>query len=109
MTIDRRVFFAALVFARAAQTTSLRVAVLETFGTGQRVSAILVHHSEPVNRERFAQWLQTHPRHAIKVRTTTEQDVPGTMFRVRMCFGRGLILFERPLQVRERDVLTVIV
>ena len=27
------VFFAALVFARAAQTTSLRVAVLETFGT----------------------------------------------------------------------------
>jgi hypothetical protein len=31
------------------------------------------------------------------------------MFRVRMCFGRGLILFGEHVQVRERELLSVIV
>jgi hypothetical protein len=108
MTIDRRVFFAALVFARAAQTTSHRVAVLETFGTDRAVVAVLVHHSEPATRDRFAQWLQTHPKHPIRLRTKTGEEVAATIFRVRMCFGRGLILLEKPMPILESDLLTVI-
>jgi hypothetical protein len=27
---------------------------------------------------------------------------------VRTCFGRGLILLDRPMQIHERDVLTIL-
>src|SRR5258706_12215107 len=109
MTINRRAFFAAILFAGPTQTASLRVQVLETFGSSEGSSAILVHHAEAATRERFAQWLQAHPKHTIRVRMKSGEEVSATIFRVRMCFGRGLILLEKPLQIRERDVLTIVV
>jgi hypothetical protein len=108
MNVTRRVFFSALLFARSTQTSSLRVVVLETFGIGGVCTAALVHHAEPATRDRFAQWLRSHPRNAIRVRSKTGEEVSATIFRVRMCFGRGLILLEKPIPIRERDVLTVV-
>jgi hypothetical protein len=32
----------------------------------------------------------------------------GTIFRVRMCFGRGLILFQESIPIREGDIVTLI-
>jgi hypothetical protein len=32
----------------------------------------------------------------------------ATVFRVRMCFGRGLVIFDTPVHIREGDVLTII-
>jgi len=108
MTINRRVFLSVLV-ARPRPAVSLRVTVLETFGIGPAAAAVLVHHAEPASRGVFAQWLQTHPKAAIRVRSTTGEEVTATIFRVRMCFGRGLILLQKPMPVREQDVLTVLV
>jgi hypothetical protein len=108
MPINRRVFFSSLL-ARAIQPASLRVAVLETFGDGQTSSAILVHHAEPASRDLFARWLQMHPKSLVRVRTENGLETAATIFRVRMCFGRGLILPGKPLQIHERDVLTLIV
>ena len=107
MNITRRMFFSILL-ARPGQTTSLRVAILERFDIGRATTAALVHHADADAREAFAQWLQAHPRSAIRVRSKTGEEVPAIMFRVRMCFGRGLILLQKPIQIRERDVLTVI-
>ncbi len=106
MKINRRAFIS-LVFATPLQTTQLSVAVLEVFESGQGVMAVLVRHAAAVERDRFANWLRSHPKSAVRVRTTSGADAPGTLFRVRMCFGRGLIIFQTRMNVRERDVLSV--
>ena len=108
MPINRRVFFSSLL-ARAIQPASLRVAVLEAFGDGPTSSAILVHHAEPASRDAFALWLRLHSKSLVRVRTENGLEVAATIFRVRMCFGRGLILPGKPLQIHEKDVLTLIV
>ena len=108
VSINRRVFFSSLL-GRAIQPASLRVAVLETFGDGQTSYAILVHHAEPASRNAFARWLRLHPKSLVRVRTENGLEVAATIFRVRMCFGRGLILPGKPLQIHEQDVLTLIV
>ena len=32
----------------------------------EKVSAVLVNHAEPAEREQFARWLQAHPRSAVQ-------------------------------------------
>jgi len=108
MSISRRLFFS-LLLVRPEQSVSLRVAVLETFAMNGKVSAILVNHAEPAERGQFAGWLQAHPRSSIRIRSKTEPQVEATIFRVRMCFGRGLIFFKKPMRIREGDVLTIMV
>jgi hypothetical protein len=107
MIFNRRVFFS-LLFMRPAQTTSIQVAVMETFNIGQASSAVLVHHADATTRDLFARWLQVNPKSAIRVRNETGNEVPATIFRVRMCFGRGLVVLEKRMPIREHDLLTLI-
>ena len=108
MKLSRRAFFSTLLFARPARVTSLRVEVLETFDLDGRSVAILAHHSDSKSREQFARWLQSNPKTTVHVQTNDGFVTPATVFRVRMCFGRGLILLSKPVQVRERDLLTIV-
>ena len=103
--MTRRMFFSILL-ARPAEPAALRVSVLETFGTPESL-VLLVHHAESIEREAFAKWLQAHPQSNVRIRTKTADDIPATIFRVRMCFGRGLIVLEKTAQIHERDILTV--
>jgi hypothetical protein len=107
MNINRRLFFS-LLLVRPTQSVSLRVAVLETFAMNEKVSAVLVNHANPAERDPFARWLRAHPRSAVKIRNGAAQETAATIFRVRMCFGRGLILLNQPIPVREGAVLTII-
>ena len=108
MNINRRVFFS-LLLTPPVRTASMEVAVLEVFENDKAATAALVHHANPALRDGFAEWLRSHPKSAVRVLNADGEEVPGRMFRVRMCFGRGLIAFERPMQIRERDVLTIAV
>jgi len=107
MNINRRLFFS-LLLVRPRQSVSLRVGVLETFIMNDKVSAVLVNHADAAERDQFARWLQAHPRSTVQIRNKAGQQTPATIFRVRMCFGRGLLLLDQPITVRERDVLTMI-
>lgn len=107
MKISRRLFFS-LLLVQPRQTSPLRVAVLETFAMNEKVSAVLVNHGDPDERDQFARWLQTHPRSAVKIRNKAGQQTPATIFRVRMCFGRGLLVLNQPITIREGEVLTII-
>jgi hypothetical protein len=107
MIFNRRVFFS-LLLARPVQAKPLQVAVLEKFEVDSRSCAVLVHHADAAERDAFAAWLQSHPQARVRVRATNGQEVPATVFRVRMCFGRGLIFLEEPVQVQDRDMLTLI-
>ena len=107
MNISRRLFFS-LLLVPTRQTGSLRVSVLETFAMNEKVSAVLVNHASPAERDQFAQWLQTHPRSVVQIRNKAGEQTAAAIFRVRMCFGRGLLLLNQPIIVREGDVLTII-
>jgi len=107
MNISRRMFFS-LLLVRPSQSVTLRVAVLETFAMNEKASAVLVNHADPAERDRLARWLQAHPRSAVHIRNKAGQETEATVFRVRMCFGRGLILPDKPIAVREGEVLTII-
>ena len=106
MNINRRRFLSILL-VHPSQTQSIRIAVLETFKIDDSCVALLVHHAEPETRDVFAKWLQAHPKATIRVRRQGGQEVMATIFRVRMCFGRGLILLQSALPVREREILTM--
>jgi hypothetical protein len=104
--MNRRQFFS-LLLVRPQTTTTFRVAVLEAFETGTS-TALLVHHDNPNTQAAFAAWLRAHPMASIRLRTNTGREFRGTIFRVRMCFGRGLILLNEQIQIRETEFLTVI-
>jgi hypothetical protein len=108
MNLNRRMFFSSLLLAKRPQPPALRVSVLEVFQSETAADAFLVHHANEATREIFASSLQAHPTADVRIRTDDGREVRGTLFRVRMCFGRGLILLKNPLQIKERDVLTVI-
>jgi len=107
MNINRRVFFS-LLFARSVQATPVSVRVLEVFDNGNTWTAALVHHTDYDTRSKFADWLQSHPNSPIRVRIGAGKEAAATIFRVRMCFGRRLIVFQSPTRIRERDVLTIL-
>ena len=77
--------FSVLLFARPTQTKSLDV--LETFEFDEGTIAVLAHHADPLSRDQLADWLR----------------------RARMCFGREFIVFYEPLQIRERDILSLLI
>jgi hypothetical protein len=107
MSISRRVFFSVL-FSRPEQTRGFEAAVLETFVINGACVAALVHHHDAANRDAFARWLQASSKSMVRVRNSTGTEMPATLFRVRMCFGRGLILLKEPMPIRERDFITIL-
>jgi hypothetical protein len=107
MKVSRRAFFSAVVFSRPTRAISLAVEVLETFDLDGKSVAILVHHSDEASRQNFATWLQNNPQSNMRVRTRTGFETQTSVFRVRMCFGRALILPREPMETRRGELLTL--
>ena len=107
MILSRRTLFSLLLW-RPTQTVPLSVKVLETFTRGQMPTAILVHHADEATRDAFARWLQAHPNSEIRVRNSAGDETDASIFRVRMCFGRGLILLNKPLRAGEGEILSIL-
>jgi hypothetical protein len=107
MKLSRRAFFSTLVFVRRTRVISLEVEVLETFDLDGKSVAILVHHSDEASRQNFATWLQNNPKSSLRVRTRTGSEMQASIFRVRMCFGRALILPQAPVETKRGELLTL--
>jgi hypothetical protein len=108
MKLSRRVFFSTLLLAKPARITSLKVEVLETFDLDGRSVAVLVHHADAASRQNFATWLQNNPKSTGRIRTGAGFETQASVFRVRMCFGRALILPREPVQTRRGESLTLL-
>jgi len=108
MKISRRLFFPALLFPRPTRATSLEVEVLETFDLDGRSVAILAHHADEASRQNFATWLQDNPKFTARVRTLAGIETQASVFRVRMCFGRALILPRGPVQTGRGELLALL-
>jgi hypothetical protein len=107
MNFNRRVFISLLV-ARPTSATPLDVEVLETFDFDGEAVAVLVHHADEASRQNFATWLQQNPKSSARIRTRSGFETKASVFRVRMCFGRALILPREPLQTRRGELLTLL-
>jgi hypothetical protein len=108
MILNRRGLFSLLLW-RPAQASPGSVRVLETFTRGGTTMAVLVNHADDASRKTFAEWLQARPSSVVRIRNNAGEETAASFFRVRMCFGRGFILFNKPITVREGDTLTIVV
>jgi hypothetical protein len=105
--MNRRQFFLRLLSQE--KSTTIEVVVMEVFSGSDGPSAFLVHHANEATRAVFAEWLRRNSGATIVCRPGNGTQIQGRIFRVSMCFGRGLILttFDPPIPIRPRDVLSI--
>ena len=58
-----------------------------------RATAVIFHQAETAEREALGAWLRAHDDSAVELETPDGQWHPARVFRLRSCFGRGLLLF----------------
>jgi hypothetical protein len=108
--MERREFLAAGILAAitAPVQSSIEVEVMEVFSSLSGPSALLVHHIDEPTREAFATWLRRNSGKEIVFQSRGKTPIDGRVFRVSLCFGRGLILSKTPQSgVRAKDRLSV--
>ena len=91
MNFSRRNFLLMWITLQKPATT-MNVEVLEVFQRAPGPCAVLVHHSGSELRQDFSTWLHRFDGAQIGLRTSDGRATPGRIFRVKMCFGRGLLL-----------------
>lgn len=94
------------VHSAAKPQNEVDVSVMEVYSSSSGPAALLVHHADEATRETFAAWLRTNTGKAITCKLRDKPQTAARIFRVSLCFGRGLILLRTPAPgVRARDVL----
>jgi hypothetical protein len=60
-----------------------------------RMTAVVFHQADDASREALTAFLHTHSGDAVDVQmaSTAGGRWRGTVFRLKSCFGRGLLLF----------------
>jgi hypothetical protein len=103
--MTRREFF--LSWLTQDRTASIEVEVIEVFATSHGVAVLLVHHASERTRIAFGKWLRANDGGRIAAHLRNGNAVSGEIFRVRMRFGRGLIITQAPVPVRAKDILII--
>jgi hypothetical protein len=103
--MTRREFFLTWIFQ--GRSTSLEVEVIEVFSGSDGPSGLLVHHANQATRNAFGEWLREHDGAGIACRLREGATVDARIFRVKMCFGRGLILTRAPVTIRAKDRVSI--
>ena len=107
MKFSRREFFVAWILPSRRQQETANFEVLEVFKTETGPSALLVHHASPDARSSIAEWLRKSDGSPVRLRKPDGITFTGRIFRVKMCFGRGLILTDDTPTVRVKDTLRI--
>jgi len=103
--MNRRQFLLAWIIQN--RSTSVEGEVMEVFSASDGPAAFLVHHANNSARNTFGQWLRAHDGARIACRLRSGTTINGQIFRVKMCFGRGLILTRAAVAIRPKDVVTL--
>ena len=103
--MNRREFFFVLLFQN--RSAPLEVAVMEVFSASDGPAAFLVHHADESARNTFGQWLRAHDGARVTCRLNNGTAADGRIFRLKMCFGRGLILTRVPVAIRAKDRVSI--
>jgi hypothetical protein len=72
-----------------------------------QVHYAIIHHKNAADRQRFSQVLRTESGTDVRFTGEDGRSHDGVLRRMRMCFGRGLLVFVGPVDLREGEVLTL--
>ena len=75
-----------------APPNSIACKVMEA-KTAVGVTAAVVHQASSAERERVGAWIREHDGAPVEFRTSDGPWRPASIFRLRTCFGRGLLMF----------------
>ena len=103
--MKRREFLVGSILSSATSPVqdSMRVEVMEVFSSLSGPSALLVHHSDEPTREAFANWLRRNSGKEILFQPQGEAPIDARIFRISLCFGRGLILLKNTPKRSSRE------
>jgi len=89
--------------ARASVTC--RALEVQTDGA-KRTTLVVFHHAADADRPALAQFLREHSGADVEIVQAGSQAaaVPGTVFRLKSCFGRGLLLLPPSAGLKEGAV-----
>lgn len=79
-------------------------------GHDKEVAALnyaIIRHRNPADRQRLSHWLKTQSGSDVMFTTADGISHLGVLRRLRMCFGRGLLLSVKPIVLKEGDLLTI--
>ncbi|HJZ66725.1 MAG TPA: hypothetical protein VKF81_01165 [Blastocatellia bacterium] len=106
--------FVGLSQGQTLHSTKLDCKVLEVsgpyLGSEKELSQVhyaVVHHNNAADRQRFSQLLKAESGTDVLFRRDDGRSHYGVLRRLRMCFGRGLLVFIGPVDLREGEVLTL--
>jgi hypothetical protein len=81
--------------------------VVEVFPGSEGPSAFLVHHANDAARNAFGAWLRAHDGARVICRFPDGTAANGQIFRVKMCFGRGLVLTRAPVAIHPKERVSI--
>jgi hypothetical protein len=83
--------------------------VMEVFEEGKLgVRAIIFHQRDKADGPRLGSFLLTHSGHEMELEMAGGRRFRATVFRVKSCFGRGLVLVPTSkLKIGEHDEFTL--
>lgn len=99
---------------QSVELTKLQCEVLEisapSTSTTKPLAAIryvIVRHKNSDDRERFSAWLRTHSGADVTFAAADGRPHHGVLRRLRMCFGRGLLIFVDPVNLKEGETIVI--
>lgn len=72
-----------------------------------QVRYAIVHHKNAADRQRFSQVVRAESGTDVLFTRQDGRSHRGVLRRLRMCFGRGLLVFIGPVELKEGEVLTL--
>jgi hypothetical protein len=72
----------------------------------KRTAVVVFHHASEADRPALADFLRAHSGAAVEITIegSTGDATPGTVFRLKSCFGRGLLLLPAAADLKEGTV-----
>ena len=68
---------------------------------------LIIRHKNAEDQKKFSDWLKGHNGAGVTFTTPDGVRHHGVVRRLKVCFGRGLLIFTEPVSVKERDSIVV--
>ncbi len=65
----------------------------------------ILRHKHSVDRPSLSGWLRTHQYAMVNFVTKDGMPHQGILTRLKHCFGRGLLLYTDPVDLKEKGVI----
>jgi hypothetical protein len=67
----------------------------------------MLHHKHAKDQARLSDWPHRRDGAQIQLRTHDGATHAAALFRLKHCFGRGLLLYSDAVDVQAKDVITI--